>query len=96
MLYDNVEISIAIMLVLMLFPPLNFLIRWRHLVYVKPYLGGVNVEDSDKFMDSFGSPRKWSVKNYYIEEYFGEKRLMKGIILTGIFLFILMFFMETL
>ena len=43
MLTYGVELSIGIMLALMILPPIIFLIRWKHLVYVTPYLGGVNV-----------------------------------------------------
>jgi ech hydrogenase subunit A len=92
MLTENVEITIGIMLALMVLPPLVFLIRWKHLVHVKPYLGGVNVGEYDKFIGSLGAPREWSFKNYYLKKFFGEDRLLPGTIVGSIILFIFMFF----
>jgi ech hydrogenase subunit A len=94
MLYLNVEISIAILLALALLPPLFILIHWRSLVYVKPYLAGLNVEDDSQFTGSLGEPRKWTFKNYYLTEFFGEKLLTKPIIGISILLWVLMFLME--
>jgi len=97
MIYQGVEISIAVMAALMLLPPIFFLIRWKHLIYVKPYLAGVNVEKDDgEFIGSLGNPRKWSFRNYYLTKFFGEEKLTKGIIIGSTLLWILMFFMEKL
>jgi ech hydrogenase subunit A len=93
MLYANVEISIIIMLALMLLPPVIFLIRWKNLVYVAPYLGGVNVPSNhQEFVGSLGAPRNWEFKNYYLEKFFGEKVLMNWTIVISTMLFVLMFF----
>ena len=94
MLYLNIEVSIAILLALAVLPPVFILIHWRKLVYVKPYLAGLNVEDDSQFTGSLGEPRKWAFKNYYLNEFFGEKILTKPIIGISILLWVLMFLME--
>lgn len=94
MLQQNVEITIGVMLALMIIPPLTFLIRWKNLVHVKPYLAGLNVDDPNKFMGSFGAPREWTFKNYYLKKFFSEAVLMKGTLFASIILFIFMFFVR--
>lgn len=94
MIQQGVEVTVGIMLALMIIPPLTFLIRWKNLVHVKPYLAGLNVEDPSKFMGSLGAPREWAFKNYYLNKFFSEKVLMKGTLLTSIVLFIFMFFVR--
>jgi len=93
MIYQNLEVSIGIMVALMLLPPIFFLIRWKNLIYVKPYLAGINIEkNNNEFIGSLGNPRKWSFSNYYLTKFFGEEKLTKGIIIGSILLWILMFF----
>jgi len=43
---------------------------------VDPYLSGVN-HDEYNFYDSFGQVRKAEFKNYYLEKYFNEAKLLK-------------------
>jgi len=96
MLSQQVVQSLAIMIGLMVLPPIIFLIHWKNLVYVTPYLGGANEKDITQFTGSLGAPRDWSFKNYYLAKFFGEDKLMKITIASSIILFILMFFMERL
>jgi len=96
MLYENVELTVGIMLGLMVLPPIIFLIRRRNLVYVPPYLGGANVSDPNQFRNSLGCDQAWSFKNYYLVRFFGEKRLLNWTIIISIIMFILMFAMEKL
>jgi len=90
---QGVLITIGIMIALMVVPPLTFLIRWKHLVYVKPYLAGLNVDETDKFIGSLGVPIEWHFRNYYLDKFFSEQQLMKVTIAGSIILFIFMFFM---
>lgn len=94
MISQGVEVTVGIMLALMVIPPITFLIRWKNLVHVKPYLAGLNVDDPGKFMGSLGAPREWSFRNYYINKFFSEAVLMKGTIFASIILFIFMFFVR--
>jgi ech hydrogenase subunit A len=96
MLSERVEISVAIMLGLMILPPLIFACRWKRLVQSAPYLSGLNVEDKYEYLGSLGAPRRWAFRNYYIGKYFSEEKLLKGTIIGTTILWILMFFMENL
>ncbi|MGD9152328.1 MAG: proton-conducting transporter membrane subunit [Gammaproteobacteria bacterium] len=94
MIHQGIEVTVGIMLALMIIPPVTFLIRWKNLVHVKPYLAGINVDDPGKFMGSLGAPREWSFRNYYINKFFSEAVLMKGTMFASIILFIFMFFVR--
>lgn len=94
MIHQGIEVTVGIMLALMVIPPLTFLIRWKNLVHVKPYLAGINVDDPGKFMGSLGASREWSFRNYYISKFFSEAVLMKGTMFASIILFIFMFFVR--
>lgn len=88
--------AVAIMLGLMLLLPLGFFIPRKDLVHVDLYLSGANVTDPHKFMDSMGTARDCSFKNYYINKYFSEEKLFPGALVGSIVLLILMFSMEKL
>jgi len=82
---------VSIMLGTMLLLPLGFLIRWRHLVHVDPYLSGANVTDPHMFMGSLGKERYWWFKNYYLKQYLNEKKITLVTNLLAILFLILMF-----
>lgn len=51
---------------------------------VTAYMSGVNSGDDRHFVDSFGKDRAMYLSNWYIEDYFGEKKLLlPSIILSG-------------
>ena len=82
---------VSIMLGTMLLLPLGFLIRWKHLVHVDPYLSGANVKDPHMFMGSLGEERYWWFNNYYLKKYFNEKKITIATNLLAIILLIIMF-----
>ncbi len=95
MFTDNVELTIAIMLALIIVPPILFFTGRKKIVYTEPYLSGVNVtEDRKKYLNSFGQNAEWSFKNYYIEKFVSEEKLMKITIIGTTLLWVLMFIME--
>lgn len=96
MLSRRAVLMVGIMLGFMLLLPLGFLIHWKNLVHVEPYLSGANVSDPHQFMGFRGVARDWSFRNYYIDKYFSEARLFNGTTAASIVLIVLMFFMETL
>ena len=57
------------------------------------YMGGVNLGDNRMYMDSMGRPMRVFLTNWYMENLFGEKRLLKpaltatAIFIIGIILF---------
>ncbi len=89
----RVELTLAIMLALMLLPPIIFLVRFKHLVFTQPYLAGLNIKGTHEFVNSLGDQQRWGVRNYYLSKFFGEKLLMKWMIVFSIVTIILMFAM---
>jgi len=67
---------VLVMIVMMLMLPLGFLIHWKHLVHVEPYLCGANVKDPHMFMGALGKGRYWWFNNYYLNKYFNEKKVI--------------------
>ena len=66
---------------------IRFLTFSRHNKIVPSYMAGVNEGDDRSFVDSFGEKKKMYLANWYMEAYFGEKRLLKPAILsTGFFI----------
>ena len=47
----------------------------KHNRTVSAYMSGVNAGDNRNFIDSFGEKKKMQLSNWYLESYFGEKRL---------------------
>jgi len=96
MLSRRAILMVGIMLGLMMLLPLGFLIHWKNLVHVDPYLSGANVSDPHQFTGFRGAAMDWSFRNYYIHKYFGEERLFNGVSAASFVMMALMFFMETL
>jgi ech hydrogenase subunit A len=96
MLSRRAVMMVGIMLGLMLLLPMGFFIHWKNLVHVAPYLSGANVADPHQFMGSLGAARTWSFRNYYIEQYFGEKKLFRGTVAGSMALIALMFLVANL
>ncbi len=70
---------------------IRFLTFSKHNKIVPSYMAGVNEGDDRSFVDSFGEKKKMYLANWYMEDYFGEKRLLRPAILsTGFFIAILM------
>lgn len=94
MLSQNVMIIIGIMLGLLLLPPIILALRRKNLVYVAPYLGGANMPDPNQFRNALGQTQTWGVKNYYLNQFFSEKKLLNWTMVISIILFTLMFVLE--
>ncbi len=75
MVKSNV-IIISIMTAMAMLLPFGFLLDWKGLRVVEPYLGGANVSNPHHFMNSLGKDQGWKVANYYLVKYFGEPRLL--------------------
>ena len=73
---QNNLIIISIMTAMAMLLPFGFLIDWKGLRVVEPYLGGANVSNPHHFMNSHGKDQGWKVANYYLVRYFGEGRLL--------------------
>ena len=78
----------TIMLSMIGFFPLAFLNYGRGVKVSPPYLAGANVgELGQQFRDSMGGVKAMHMKNFYMENYFSEARLMRlGVLVTVVFL----------
>jgi len=83
---------VSIMLGSMLLLPLGFLIRRKHLVHVDPYLSGANVTDPHMFMGALGKERYWWFNNYYLKNFFNEKKITIVTNLLAVLLLAVMLF----
>ncbi|MCR5202920.1 MAG: NADH-quinone oxidoreductase subunit L [Lachnospiraceae bacterium] len=54
------------------------------------YMNGINTGDNESFVDAFGESKKLKVSNWYMEEYFGEKKLFNPSVLISAALIIIM------
>jgi ech hydrogenase subunit A len=78
---DNIIIMIM-MLLLLIILPLSVLIPTRKHRHVSPYMGGRTTTHDMRFSGSLGVQKKTVLSSYYLQEYFGEKKLKT----TGIWL----------
>ena len=69
----------AMMLCTILILPLavRFLTFGKKHKIVMTYMGGANTGDDRTFMDSFGDKKKMYLANWYMDEWFGEKKILK-------------------
>lgn len=81
----NVTIM-AIMLTMVALFPLGFLDSSRKVKITDAYLAGANTgERSHQFTNSLGGVTNMEMKNYYLEDYFSESRLMRiGVLLAAV------------
>ena len=50
---------------------------------VKAYISGVNRQGGRAFQSAYGDDRHLELSNFYMEEYFGEKKLLTPSIMVG-------------
>jgi len=80
-------IIMSIMLTMVCLFPLTFWEYGRGVKVVDAYLGGANTASGEQFRDSFGKATDADLKNYYMEEYFGEQRMSRiGVAVTIVLL----------
>lgn len=73
----------SLMLGMLVILPVGMLFPHKEVKIVPVYLSGANVGDNLKFADAMGGSRDLSLRNYYMEDYFGEKRLLPfGVLLS--------------
>ncbi len=91
----RVYLMVGTMLALMLLLPLGFLFHWKRLVRAEPYLGGANVPSSRLFRGADGEERPWRVSIYYLNEFFGEKKIIPPAVVAAIVFLVLLFMQAT-
>ncbi len=75
LLSGNMFIMTAMLALVVLLPILFFGRTGKRIVPI--YLAGANTGDDLRFTDSYQQPREVSLKNWYMEEYFGEGKMCR-------------------
>ena len=75
LLSGNMFIMTAMLALVILLPILFFGKTNKKIVPI--YLSGANVGDDLRFTDSFQQPKEVSLKNWYMEDYFGEVKMSR-------------------
>jgi ech hydrogenase subunit A len=71
-------VIMLIMLGLVMLLPLRMMIPRKELKHTSAYMGGTNVADSTRFQGSMGKEMELQMRNYYLGDYFNERKLMKA------------------
>ncbi|MDD5675440.1 MAG: hypothetical protein PHC61_14815, partial [Chitinivibrionales bacterium] len=82
----NIIIMLCMLALILLFP-LALLRRGGKFIRVDAYLAGANIKGGTAFIGAMQAEHTVSMKNYYMEEFFGESKLFKtGAIISLIFI----------
>jgi len=85
----NIHIMTIMLSMVMLFP-LSFINYRKNVKVVDPYLGGVNADSPTEYYGFRGEIKPIEMKNYYLENYWGESRLLKFGVILSIVLIVIM------
>lgn len=87
--HGNIVIMMIMLAMVCLFP-LSFFNYGRKVKVLDPYLGGANLETSERFQGSLGVVQNMEMKNYYLEEFLGEERVFRlGVVVAGVLVVVL-------
>lgn len=88
----NMNIMLIMLFAIVILPiAVRFLTFGKKQKIVMSYMGGANTGDDRHFVDSFGDNREIYLANWYMEDYFSEKKLLKPCtLLATAFILILM------
>ena len=88
----NMNIMLIMLFAIVILPiAVRFLTFGKKQKIVMSYMSGANTGDDRHFVDSFGENREIYLANWYMEDYFGENKLLKpSIMLATAFILILM------
>ncbi len=80
----NVLIMLMMIFMIILLPILvRFLTLGKKNKIVMSYMGGANTGDDRSFITSMGEPKRMYLTNWYMEDWFGEKKLWKPSIILS-------------
>lgn len=88
----NLYIMLIMLCAIVVLPiAVRFLTFGKKRKIVMSYMGGANAGNDRAFVDSYGKEKPMYLANWYMEEYFGEKKLLKpSLILSTAALLVLM------
>ncbi len=73
----NVAIMLLMIALLLVLPPVSFLLFKRTARHLPAYMGGRPATPDLHFAGSLGMTREAQTRNYYLTEYFGEAKLFR-------------------
>jgi len=80
----NMQIMLMMLFAIVILPiAVRFLTFGKKKKIVMSYMGGANAGDDRHFVDSFGEKSSVYFANWYMEDYFGEKKLLRPSILLS-------------
>jgi len=80
----NMKIMLMMLFAIVILPiAVRFLTFGKKQKIVMSYMGGANTGDDRHFVDSFGNDKEIYLANWYMEDYFGEKKLLLPSILIA-------------
>lgn len=88
----NIMIMIIMVCAVFIIPLINYIlvknVKEKHVI---AYMGGANVGDNKHFVDSLGDEKELQVSNWYMTNWFGEKKLfMPSVIFSSLVIVILL------
>jgi len=88
----NTNIMIMMLCLILILPVAVHLLTFgKKNKVVMSYMGGANAGDDRKFINSFGKEEKMYLSNWYMENYFGEKKILKpAIVLSAAVIIVMM------
>ena len=88
----NIHIMALMLCAIVILPvAMRLLTIHRKNKMVTSYMGGVNTGDDRTFTDSYGKTKPMYLANWYLDDWFGEKKLLKpSLILSTAGLIVLM------
>ena len=75
--YLDTLVMLALMAIILLFLVLGAFLGSKAGKTIQPYMGGRAVDTEGRFLGSLGVYKEAKTSNYYLEEYCGEKTLLK-------------------
>ena len=80
----NMNIMLMMLFAIVILPiAVRFLTFGKKQKIVMSYMGGANTGDDRHFVDSFGENKEIYLANWYMDDYFGEKKLLKPSIMIS-------------
>lgn len=88
----NINIMLMMLCMIVILPiAVRLLTFGKKKKIVMSYMGGGNYGNDRSFVDSFGEKKKMYLANWYMEDYFGEKKLLKpSLVLSAAAIVVLM------
>jgi ech hydrogenase subunit A len=80
----NMNIMLMMLCAIVILPiAVRFLTFGKKNKMVKSYMGGANTGNDRTFTDSFGESKAMYLANWYMEDYFGEHKILKPAIILS-------------